>query len=303
VVAYGAPAIAAGIERGARARAATAAAGRASSLTLAGRACAAQPEGEDDLDRAFAALLAEAAPRVTVEVEAESDLPAGGGLGSSAALGVAIARAVLGLRGRPATSARVLSAAGAWERVFHGNPSGIDTAAAAGGGCFLFSRGRGAAPLAPRDGLRLCVGWSGASSSTREMVEGVGRLFARKPELKERSVAGIAALVENAALAIQVGDLAALGRLMDLNQMLLAGLFVSTEAIEWMCALAREAGALGAKLTGAGGGGSVIALVPPASSGAGAPEEAADRVLAAWRGAGFDGFVTQVRGRDLHAAR
>jgi mevalonate kinase len=298
-VVYGAPALAAGIERGASARAEPSpgpSALRLGDLEYGGAAA-----GGSDLDRAFAALL-EALPGAPAAlVEAECELPPGGGLGSSAALGVAIARALdaldTGARGAadedPGRSERVLAAACAWERVFHGNPSGIDTAAAALDGCFRFTRKDGATPLAPRDDLRLCVGSTGVSSSTRDMVEGVARLFERKPTLAERSLAGITALVENAALAIEAGDVTGLGRLMDLNQMILAGMFVSTEAIESMCALAREAGALGAKLTGAGGGGSVIALLPPPARAEG--DEAAERVLAAWRGAGYDGFVTRVR--------
>ncbi|WP_044988728.1 mevalonate kinase [Sorangium cellulosum] len=317
-VVYGAPALAAGIERGARARATRAPEGaRASALRLGGREHGAAP-AEGDVARAFAALL-EALPGAgPVRVEAESDLPPGGGLGSSAALGVAIARAVAALAraqaeaGAPAapaapaalTAAAEVAAAAAWERVFHGNPSGIDTAAAARGGCFRFTRANGATPLAPRDDLWLCVGSTGVPSSTRSMVELVAKLFERKPTVAETSIAGIAALVENAALAIEAGDAIALGRLMDLNQMLLAGMFVSTEAIETLCKLAREAGALGAKLTGAGGGGSVIALLPPPPAGGAAatPNDAAGRVLAAWRDAGYSGFVTRVKAGAATAA-
>ncbi|WP_437301245.1 mevalonate kinase [Sorangium sp. So ce426] len=311
-VVYGAPALAAGIERGARARAARCSG--ASALLLGGRELRAAP-AEEDVARAFAALL-RALPDVgPVRVEAESDLPPGGGLGSSAALGVAIARSVAALARAPAAAAwtasegaaaahtaadaaAVTDAAAAWERVFHGNPSGIDTAAAARGGCFRFTRAHGATSVSPRDDLWLCVGSTGVSSSTRSMVELVARLFERKPTLAATSIAGITALVENAALAIEAGDAVALGRLMDLNQMLLAGMFVSTEAIEALCKLAREAGALGAKLTGAGGGGSVIALLPPpppGDGGAAASNSAADRVLAAWRDAGYSGFVTRVK--------
>ncbi|WP_437842141.1 mevalonate kinase [Sorangium sp. So ce1153] len=313
-VVYGAPALAAGIERGARARAARSSG--ASALWLGGREHSAQTAGGEahgDVAQAFAALLAALPGAGPVRVAAESDLPPGGGLGSSAALGVAIARAVAALGRGPAesrvetetdtaeaalTAEATVAAAAAWERVFHGNPSGIDTAAAARGGCFRFDKAHGATSLAPRDDLWLCVGSTGVSSSTRSMVDLVARLFERKPTLAESSIAGIAALVENAALAIEAGDAIGLGRLMDLNQMLLAGMFVSTEAIEALCKLAREAGALGAKLTGAGGGGSVIALLPPPPPGdggaaRGAPE-AADRVLAAWRDAGYSGFVTRV---------
>ncbi|WP_437948808.1 mevalonate kinase [Sorangium sp. So ce296] len=315
-VVYGAPALAAGIERGARARATRAPEGaRTSALLLGGREHGAAP-AEGDVAQAFAALL-EALPGAgPVRVEAESDLPPGGGLGSSAALGVAIARAVAALArasteaGAPAaapgalTAAAEVAAAAAWERVFHGNPSGIDTAAAARGGCFRFTRAHGATPLAPRDDLWLCVGSTGVPSSTRSMVELVAKLFERKPTVAETSIAGIAALVENAALAIEAGDAIALGRLMDLNQMLLAGMFVSTEAIEALCKLAREAGALGAKLTGAGGGGSVIALLPPPPPGGAAAtsNDAAGRVLAAWRDAGYSGFVTRVKAGAATAA-
>jgi mevalonate kinase len=80
---------------------------------------------------------------------------------------------------------------------------------------------------------------------------------------------------------------------MDLGQMILAGLMVSTEAIERMCSIARYAGALGAKLTGAGGGGSVIALVPPAPKNTNGPSDVANAILEAWRTAGYTGFVTR----------
>jgi len=83
---------------------------------------------------------------------------------------------------------------------------------------------------------------------------------------------------------------------MDLNQMVLAGLFLSTEPIERLCRLAREAGALGAKLTGSGGGGAVLALVPPATTD-GVPGETASAVLDAWQKAGFEGFVTRIAAR------
>ena len=294
-VVYGAPALAAGIERGARASARRLEPGEASFLELAGRRILADSEG-DDLAKAFAALLAEGTQAPPVAVEAASDLPPGGGLGSSAALAVAIARAIDGATGfASGEEARLLARASAWERVFHGNPSGIDTATAFHGAVLRFSRAGGVRLLKFPVDLWLCVGWSGESSSTRSMVEGVARMNARRPDVVERSISGSAALVENASLALEAGDLAALGKLMDLGQMILAGLMVSTESIERMCALARGAGALGAKLTGAGGGGSVIALVPSAPGGDG-PSDRASAVLDAWRAAGYTGFVTRAGG-------
>ncbi len=284
VVVHGAPALAAGIDRGARAEARVLAEGTPSKLLLAGAEIPADAASTDARARAFAALLAEGGPAPAVEVEAVSDLPSGGGLGSSSAIGVAIARAVVALGG--GASSTVLDRATAWERVFHGNPSGVDIAAAVTGGCLRFSRAEGIRPLRLRCPLDLCIGWSGASSSTREMVEGVARLKVRKPEVVDSAVAGVGALVDNAVLAVEGGDLAGVGKLMDLNQMILAGLMLSTEAIETLCSLARATGALGAKLTGAGGGGSVIALVDG--------EAAAAPVLAAWSEAGYSGFSTRI---------
>jgi mevalonate kinase len=219
--------------------------------------------------------------RVVVELE----LPAGAGLGASAAIGVAVARALLEASGAAPDSARVLAAADCWERVFHGNPSGIDAAAAARAGCFSYTRGEGIVELSLGRELSLAVAISGPSASTKEMVEGVAELRRRRPELVDKALSGIAALVKNARICLEHGDLHGLGRLMDLNQMLLSGLFVSTEGIERACATARAAGALGAKLTGSGGGGAVIAL----ASGDVEP------LLAAFRADGFECFATTVR--------
>jgi mevalonate kinase len=307
-VVYGVPALAAGIDRGARAEVTLRGTrGAPSTLTLGGRTVLADARGEEDLARALAALLDESeglsepdAGAPSFEVVASSDLPPGGGLGSSAAIGVAIGRAVEELLASPAAERgeRALRRALAWERVFHGNPSGIDTYAAAHGGTFRFVRGEPARPLHLATDLWLAVGLSGSAASTRAMVEGLARLFQRKPDVQRKSIDAIAALVNNAALAIEAGDLEGLGKLMDLNHMLLAGLFLSTEGLERLCHLARSAGALGAKLTGSGGGGSVIALLPPPEPGRAAPTDVANAVLAAWKSAGFDGFVTRIAARS-----
>jgi mevalonate kinase len=286
-VVYGAPALAAGIERGARAEATRTGDGEPSRLALGGAVVSAV-SGED-VARAFAALLAEGDPLPPLSVTAAIDLPTGAGLGSSAAIGVAIARAALSAAGRPVEEASVIARATAWERIFHGNPSGIDVTAAAVGGCFRFTRADGIRPVVPARDLTLCVGLSGVSTSTRVMVEALARLRAEQPALVDGSIARITALVSGAATAIEAGDLHALGARMDDNQALLAGLRLSTEALEDLCARARAAGALGAKLTGKGGGGSVLAL-----AGDGARAAA---VLAAWSAAGYEGFVTRVAAR------
>jgi mevalonate kinase len=246
-----------------------------------------------EISRAFAALLT-ALDAPPLELTITLELPPGCGLGASAAIAVAAARAVLELVAPEAEAAelaeRVLRAAHAWESVFHGNPSGVDAAAAASGGCIAFTRGETPRPVRLALPLELAVAVAGPPASTKVMVEGVAKLRERRPEVVNKALEGIRALVNNARLAIEAGDLPGLGKLMDLNQMLLSGLFLSTEDIERAVKLAREAGALGAKLTGSGGGGCVIAL----TSGGAAP------ILSAWQGAGLRCFETIVTD-DAHA--
>ena len=113
----------------------------------------------------------------------------------------------------------------------------------------------------PKAPFRLVIGESGEGASTKEMVDEVARQLARAPERTEKTFDAIATLVRNAELALVDGDLRAVGQLLDMNQALLSSLMVSTALLEEMCIVAREAGALGAKLTGGGGGGCMIALV------------------------------------------
>lgn len=307
-VVYGVPALAVGIDRGAWAEAEPVD-GSVSTLHVRGWDVTLTDDVSEEsppLARAFRDVLvatregqraAGGAALGAVRVEAEADLPPGAGVGCSAALGVAIARALDDAAGKDAIATRVQ----AWERVFHGNPSGIDAAVAAQGGCVLFTRptpgeaGEAAdangAPTVERvrvnQAIHLCVGNSGQVSSTKSMVEAVARMRQRRPEVTQRTFDAIHTLVKNARLAIEDYDLRAIGQLLDLNQMLLSGLFLSTPEIEQMCATARAAGAFGAKLTGAGGGGCVVALVENAERGA--------AVLSAWKTEGFDGFAATVK--------
>lgn len=282
-VVYGVPAIAAGIDRGVEAEAA-----RAESSTLAIGDRSAQVGDGSELGGAYAALLL-ALGVSGVAARATLQIPAGSGLGASAALGVALARAVLAAAGEVDEPSRVLAAAAAWEGIYHGNPSGIDAAAASSDGCILFEKGQGSEPVTLRDDLVLAVGIAGPPASTKLMVEGVARLRERRPTVVEKALEGIRALVKNAKLCLEAGDHVGLGSLMNYNQMLLSGLFVSTEGIERCCALAREAGALGAKLTGAGGGGAVVALC----------DRDFEPILAAWANDGISGFGTRVHARRV----
>jgi mevalonate kinase len=271
-VVHGHPALAGSLDRGV---CATACAG-AVSLSVDPWGLLAHAGGTEPVDRAFAAILA-ATGASGMAVAARAEIPVRAGLGSSAALAAAVARAL------STDPARVRAAVDAAERVFHGNPSGIDATLALGSGFVCFRRDR-APEKVPALPLTLCIGDSGRPRDTRTMVERVAARQRRCPEETGRLLGEIGALAEDGAAALAAGRLEDLGRLVARNHELLATLGVSCEEIEQLCATARRAGALGAKLTGAGGGGCVLALAP------GREED----VLEAWRGAGYGGFVAEV---------
>ena len=282
-VVHGVPALAVGIDQGARATATPMPEGPSRLFVRGWDIVVRETDEGHDLARAFRALLDAATPPIGPRwIEVETDLPPGGGLGCSAAIGVAVARALEPHLGEEALQDRAM----AWEGVFHGNPRGDAAPVAARGGCVLFRRGQPLEPVRVRGAMHLCIGNTGMASGTKAMVEAVARLRARRPEIVDKSFEAIRTLVGNARLAIEAGDWAALGKLLDLNQMLLGGLFVSTPEIERMCAVARGTGALGANHTGAGGGGSVVALVDSRA--------AAEGVIDAWKAEGFSGFATSV---------
>jgi mevalonate kinase len=260
-VVYGNPAIAAGLDLGVRAHAAQ---GPLDEMLIDVWGLRVKPSTgeENDLSRAFAgALSGLPSGRPPLEVRCDVELPAGAGLGCSAALGIAVIRAideVLDLKRSPAS---LQDKSLQWERVFHGNPSGIDNAVAAHGGVIHFSKETGVCHLPMARPLHLVIAHSGEASSTAEMVSAVARQRERDSTRVDKVFEGIGALVLNAQRAIADGDHRKLGQLLDLNHALLASLLLSTPRLEALVSRARADGARGAKVTGAGGGGCMLALV------------------------------------------
>ncbi len=246
--------------------------------------------GEQPLGRAYRALRAHLGlpAHSPVDLEATFEVPAGAGLGSSAALGVAVARALLSAHGAQQNEQNVLDAALAWETVIHGRPSGLDHTVAAQSGFGLFVRGEGFSPIRAARAVPLVVGHTGRARDTKGRVSRVAELVAADEKSAQRRFADIARLVHEAREAVECGDLATLGKAMRENQEQLEALDVSCPEIAAMCRLADNAGALGAKLTGGGGGGCVLALAPGRE----------DAVQAAWTRAGFTSFLTSVGGID-----
>lgn len=283
-VVHGRPALACAIGRGVRADARLANEDRLE-ISPWNVSVVPDPDAAEPLSRAFAVALAEyGTSRPPVIVEAEVGIPGGSGLGCSAALGVAVLAALDERFGRNRSPVARGEASLAWERVFHGNPSGVDNTMAAVGGVALYRKGAPLEAVQVARPFTLVIGDSGEPASTKSMVESVARQLRHAPEKVGRIFDAIAALVQNGRLALEAGDLAGFGKLMDLNDALLSSLMLSTERLESMCRAAREAGAHGAKLTGGGGGGCMIALVEPST---------ADRVLSAVAGEGRDAFVVE----------
>jgi mevalonate kinase len=231
-----------------------------------------------------AAIFGLDARRIGVGVE--SEIPIGCGLGSSAAFSVALLRALGEISGRGIRGAELLRRATEVENAFHGTSSGIDVSVASLGGTIWFERTPTlhAARLPVHDAFDLVVGISDERRSTAGPVGGLRTRVRSHPGLYGQFFALAGNLVHAARGALGTGDFETLGLLMDAAQGFLNGMGVSTPTLERMVTIARSAGALGAKLTGAGGGGAIIAL---------APENALD-VAEALQLAGFEAFITRV---------
>lgn len=197
-----------------------------------------------------------------ISIHVDSRIPSAMGLGSSAAYVVAIIRAFDGHFGLGLDDRAVNQLAFDCEKLAHGTPSGIDNNLATYAEPVLFSKSMRTRPIELAEPPPVIVAASGIRGITREQVEGVRRRFERSSalyntlfdEIDELSVAG--------AVALRDADFNTLGAMMNVCQGLLNAIEVSTPELESMVHIARSHGAVGAKLTGAGGGGSIVALCP-----------------------------------------
>jgi hydroxymethylglutaryl-CoA reductase len=223
---------------------------------------------DDDVIRAVAELVRFITRRLGVaerrfEVRLRTRIPPGMGLGASAAVAVGIIRALDAVLGLGLDDAAVNELAFECERLAHGHPSGIDNTVATFGKPVLFRKDAGCVRVIELSEAPPFVVASGSIRGiTREQVRAVraryeknrdryGALF---DEIDAISTAGARALVDR--------DYDALGDLMNVCHGLLNALQVSVPQLETMVHVARTHGATGAKLTGAGGGGSIVALAP-----------------------------------------
>lgn len=213
-------------------------------------------------------------------VRISSDIPPDRGLGSSAAVAAALAQAIAKAHGRDLDADARFEIVQEAERRAHGNPSGLDARTVLAPGPIQFHRGH-VTPLPIAVGLTFVLADSGVPGSTATAVAGVRAMHDTDLGTTARLIDALARTAASGRHALAAGDLPGLGALMSEAHENLRALGVSLPALNNLVATAHAHGALGAKLTGGGLGGCVLALVPT--------EEAGARLSEALRHAGAHG--------------
>jgi len=206
-----------------------------------------------------------------IEITLAGDLYAASGVGASAAFCTAIARSLSAYFNMDLSDLDINRIAYQGEKGYHGKPSGVDNTASTYGGLLWFKKREGdpeheRIPV-PRP-INIVMANSGPTADTTAAVARVGSLREKQPEEYTRIARDAEELALGGRQALERYDLGAVGRLMDRNHELLGELGVSTGLLDQMAAAARRSGALGAKLTGGGMGGYMVALVESRETGA-----------------------------------
>src|SRR5690625_5118448 len=222
-------------------------------------------------------------------IEVAPEIPKAMGMGGSAALAVAIIRALdtnfkLGLSDEDVRELSFKS-----ENIIHGRASGIDNTVATYGRLILFQKDN--PPLATTLNLAgdipIVIGISGVESMTSKMILRIRKAREKHPEWYDDIFARMNELSLASGEAIESGDLARLGHLMNLNHGYLNTLSVSCPQVEELIDIARNNGAFGAKVTGGGGGGAMIALCDS--------EDVQKNIREKMYDAGYDALATDIK--------
>lgn len=195
------------------------------------------------------------------EIGITSTIPIASGLGSGAAVSAAIIRAICSHVDFPIQDADVSQLVYESERLHHGTPSGIDNTVIAYGLPVWYVKGQSPALFKRAKPLTLMIGDSGVVAPTKESVGAVRKGWQKNPHRYEAIFDQISTLVSDARDCIESGELALLGSIFDQNHELLRELDVSHPTLDALVDAARSNGAMGAKLSGGGRGGNMIALV------------------------------------------
>ncbi len=228
---------------------------------------------------------------VSFDILLGGTLPGFSGLGASAASSVAITRALAQEFNVKLTDERVNEIAYEAEKAYAGTPSGIDNTAATFGGLLWFKKNmtsgaNAVEKLHIREPVEIVIGSTGVVANTKAMVEGVAERKRQHPEKYDVIFEQAEALAIIGRKALLSFDLPKVGALMNDNHRLLQQIGVSHEKLDFLVDVARKQGALGAKLTGGGGGGCMVALTPG--------QELQERVAKAIEDVGHEALRTRI---------
>ncbi|MDI9619489.1 MAG: mevalonate kinase [Candidatus Nezhaarchaeota archaeon] len=282
-VVYGEPAIATAIDRRVRVEAERRGDDliriEAKDLTLAGFKALLSPNGSITLEgeskkvlaaisyvkRAVELIQEKYSVKRGAHIVITSEMPVGAGLGTSAAVAVSVVKAYSLLAGIELNKDECAELGYNVELSVQGIASRMDSTTVAVGGILYIDpkAEKTYEGIACRRGFEgLVVGYTNREASTGEMVERVKRFRDDVPEIVTPLINVIGEVARKARTYIEAGDFQRIGALMNINQGLLEAIGVSTSKLSQMVYAARCAGALGSKITGAGGGGCIIALAP-----------------------------------------
>ena len=199
-----------------------------------------------------------------IEITLDGNLYCASGIGASAASCVAIARALSDHYELNLSDEEINEIAYEGEKGYHGTPSGIDNTASTFGGLIWFEKGENNVieKIVPPNPIEIVMGNTGKVADTTAAVAGVRERKEKNPEKYKEIFDRAENIAYLAKDAIQDEDFRELGKLMNENHKLLQQIEVSSRELDFMVKLARDQGALGAKLTGGGLGGNIIALTP-----------------------------------------
>jgi mevalonate kinase len=215
----------------------------------------------------------------------ESNIPQERGMGSSAASAVAIIRAFFAYFDEPLTETDLQRWANVEESITHGSPSGIDAATTAQDTPVWFVKGQQPTLIDMSLSAVLIIADTGVHGQTGLAVSVVREQLSADPENALGHINALGDIALATRDVLNQDNAIELGRLMNAAQEHLSALDVSHPKLDLLIHTAREAGALGAKLTGGGVGGAMLALAGDQAS--------ADNIVAALEKVGAQEIWTQ----------
>ncbi|NWF63072.1 MAG: mevalonate kinase, partial [Chloroflexi bacterium] len=199
------------------------------------------------------------APLPDISISIHSTIPVAAGLGSGAAVSVALIRALSSFLSFSLSNNQVNDLVFEIEKLHHGTPSGIDNAVITYNMPVYYIKEKPIETFKCGKPFTIVIGDTGVPAPTKESVGDVRRLWLRDPNRFEAIFNEVAQISTMARRLIEGGHPEHLGELMDHNHEFLRQMTVSSPELDVLVAAARKAGALGAKLSGGGRGGNMIA--------------------------------------------